>query len=110
MEVEKMIDNAIKSPIIRHFETQNKPWLTNRNFYGGDLQNFNDFWFFAKMTDFYDNIKLGCIDDLINKRTYTRSIELKLFNKIPFIKIIEKNDKIYCKLFNFISLLKINKR
>lgn len=110
MEVEKIIDDAIKNPIIRHFETQNKPWLTNKNFYGGDLQNFNDFWFFAKMTDFYDNIKFDYIRNLIKVGTYTKNIKLKLFNKIPFIKIIEKNDKIYYKLFNFIPLLKINKK
>ena len=109
-DVEKMVNNAIQNPIIRHFETPNKPWLTNKNFYGGDLQNFNDFWFFAEMTNFYENIKLGYINDLVLKRTYIENIEMKLFNRIPFLKIINKNDKIYYKLFNFIPLLRIIKK
>lgn len=104
-EVEKMIDDAIKNPIIRHFETQNKPWLTNENFYGGDLQNFNDFWFFAEMTNFYNSVYLN----YNTKFTRTEKV-VKLFGKFPFMKIIEKNDKIYYKLFNFIPLLKINKK
>ena len=109
-EVEKMIDDAIRNPIIRHFETQNKPWLTNENFYGGDLQNFNDFWFFARMTDFYDNIKLGYVDNLINKKTYKKNSKEYLFGFIPLFKKVEKNNNICYKLFNFIPLLKINKR
>lgn len=110
IEIEKMIDDAIKNPIIRHFETQNKPWLTSENFYGGFLQNFNDFWFFAKMTDFYDNIKLGYVANLVNKKTYKKNSKEYLFGFIPLLKKVEKNNNICYKLFNFIPLLKIKKR
>ena len=111
-EVEEIIDNAIKNPIIRHFETPNKPWLTNENFYGGDLQNFNDFWFFAKMTDFYDNIHINYEAELheVHNKTASRKATIKLFGKIPLLKVIEKNNKIYHKLFNFIPLLTTNRK
>ena len=109
IEVEKMINNAIKNPIVRHFETQNKPWLTNENFYGGDLQNFNDFWFFVRMTDFYDSIKLGYIDNLINKKIYRKKNKRYLFNIVPLVEKNEKNNNIWYKLFNFLPLLKISK-
>ena len=111
-KVEKMVDNAIKNPIIRHFETPGKPWLTNKNFYdnNNDLQNFEDFWFFAKMTDFYDNIKLNYIDSLVGKKTYRRNSEGCLFGFIPLFKKVEKNSNIRYKLFNFIPLLKIGRK
>ena len=111
-DVEKMVDNAIKNPIIRHFETPNKPWLTNENFYGGDLQNFNDFWFFAGMTSFYHNIYINYETELheIHNQTINRKIMIRLFGKIPFIKVIEKNNKTYYKLFGFIPLLKVIKK
>ena len=111
-EVEDKVNRAIENPVIRHFETPNKPWLTNKNFYGGFLQNFEDFWFFAEMTNFYENIKLGYINNLIPKRTYIENIEMKLFDRIPFLKIININIntntyyKLF-KLFGFIPLLKI---
>ncbi len=65
-EVEDEVNRAIKSPIIRHFETSNKPWLTNENFYGGDLQNFNDFWFFAEMTNFHKNILFNYFNNTLS--------------------------------------------
>lgn len=35
---------------------------------------------------------------------------IKMFDIIPILKIIKKNNKIYYKLFGFIPLLKINKK
>lgn len=113
-----MVDNAIKNPIIRHFETPGKPWLTNKNFYDVniDLQNFEDFWFFAKMTDFYEILKFKYFNGLleskegkaiINSNCLSKKTKLELFNIIPLLKIIRKNNKTYYKLFEFIPLLKV---
>ena len=138
-EVEEMIDNAIKNPIIRHFETPNKPWLTSKNFYDNNinLQNFEDFWFFAKMTDFYEILKFKYFSDLLESKKeetitnnnseipalpdnpevpvlvpmlFNQKIKLKLFNTILLLKIIKKNNKTYYKLFGFIPLLKVIKK
>lgn len=118
-KVGKMVDNAIKNPIIRHFETPGKPWLTNKNFYDVniDLQNFEDFWFFAKMTDFYEILKFKYFNGLleskkegkaiINSNCLSKKTKLELFNIIPLLKIIRKNNKTYYKLFEFIPLLKV---
>lgn len=43
--------------VVRHFETQRKPWLTNMFQKGVPLDNFQDFWFFAEMTPFYSQLK-----------------------------------------------------
>ena len=119
-EVEDKVNCAIENPVIRHFETPNKPWLTNKNFYGGFLQNFEDFWFFAKMTDFYEILKFKYFSGLlksknegkivVNNDPFIQKTRVKLFNTIPFLKIIEKNNKIYYRLFGFIPLLKISKK
>mgnify|MGYP004533176811 CR=1 FL=1 len=116
-EVEKMVDNAIKNPIIRHFETPNKPWLTNKNFYSGDLQNFDDFWFFAKMTDFYEILKFKYFNGLFESKKggevlisngyFVQKTRLNLFGIISLLKIIKKNNRIYYKLFGFIPWLKV---
>ena len=99
-----------RNSVVRHFEGPLKPWLSNTDCKGYSISNFEDFWFFAEMTNFYENIKFDYIRNLIKVGTYTKNIKLKLFNKIPFLKIINKNDKIYYKLFNFIPLLRITKR
>lgn len=116
-EIEENIENAIKNPIIRHFETANKPWLINKNAYNNNvLNNFNEFWFFAKMTDFYDNLfmnfmvlnnnnNINCNNNNIKIKKY-----VKLFGIIPLLKIIEKNNKMTVKLFHFLPIVKINKK
>lgn len=117
--IQYLKENQISSKniIIRHFEGKYKPWLINKNFYGDELQNFNEFWFFAKMTDFYDNLfmnfmllnnnnNINCNNNIIIKRKKY----VKLFGIIPLLKIIEENNKMTVKLFHFLPILKINKK
>ena len=123
-KVEKMVDNAIKNPIIRHFETPGKPWLTNKNFYdnNNDLQNFEDFWFFAKMTDFYEILKFKYFNNLlVNDRrgiVVHNNSEVSVSSSNPEVPVFFGNlevpvlfsQKTKLKLFNVITLLKVIKK
>lgn len=48
-------DNDI---INRHFCHLRKPWLSKYNIEGDEIKNFDDWWRFAKMTPFYNQLKL----------------------------------------------------
>ena len=72
------------------------------------------------MTDFYEILKFKYFSGLlksknegkivVNNDPFNQKTRVKLFNIIPFLKIIEKNNKIYYRLFGFIPLLKISKK
>jgi len=50
--------------IVRHFETNRKPWLTNMFRKDIPLDNFNDFWFFAGLTPFYNQLLIQYIGNI----------------------------------------------
>ena len=125
-DVLKELEEAITNPVIRHFETKNKPWSTELSIYSGKRMTFfKEFWYYAKMTEFFDDIMLrfvisgnNSITNIIiseNKKTaniITNRLDfetknIKLFNLIPLIKIYKKNNKIKYKLFGFIPFLTI---
>lgn len=118
-EEQLKLNEAINNPIIRHFSASEKPWLTNKikiNEKYKKIPNFEDFWYFLKMTQFYegmlnnfnDNLSNTVISKMINIKVNIKI--LKLFNLIPFIKIKTKINKKYFYLFNFIPLLTIKEK
>ena len=109
-EIEKIKNN----PIIKHFNSPDRAWQKNKSFEETKIKFFEDFWFFAKMTPFYEGMLNNFNDNLsntvINKIINSKVKILKLFNLIPFIKIKTKLNKKYFYLFNFIPLLTIKEK
>ncbi len=126
-----------RNSVVRHFEGSLKPWLSNTDWEGYSISNFEDFWFFAKMTDFYEILKFKYFSNLLESKKeetiannnseipalpdnqeatvlasvlFNQKIKLKLFNTILLLKMIKKNNKTYYKLFGFIPLLKVIKK
>lgn len=99
-------EEAIKNPVIRHFESSNKPWLTNKNIYGTNIKDFDVFWFFAKMTSFYDNLLLN----YQNNRDNFNKKYIKLFNLFTLLSVKKENNCLVYKLFDFIPILKVIKK
>ena len=117
------IANEWKYVVIQHL-TPFKTWKYCNNTYNNRVLKFFDiFWFFAKMTPFYEgmlnrynyNINLGLSNFVINncynivhsnnfRQNYNYWI--KLFSFIPFLKVKAKNEKKVYKLFGIIPFLK----
>ena len=72
---------------------------------GYESQTVGDFYFFAHMTPFFDEVKVTARMAYLARQTKQRTIKIKLFGFIPFIKI--KNNKVY--LFNCIKIFKVVK-
>ena len=128
----KYIEKEWNNIILQHF-TPSKPWKNSRNdyFIYRNIKNFNNFWFFAKMTPFIDgmlaallissnnfntantlNIINGAGNHIINKLGNNslygnNKITYKLFGFIPLFKVIKKINKKVVKLFNFIPFINI---
>ena len=85
--------------VIRHFPGQ-KPDVVPENYTLHDVANL---YFFASMTDFFQDIKIA--KNYHKKPDKHVVYKIKLFGFIPFIKVI--NNKVY--LFNFIKLCKVIK-
>jgi lipopolysaccharide biosynthesis glycosyltransferase len=90
-----------KNIVVRHF-TGPKP--DTFICFDNHIENFTDFWNFAKMTLFYDEMNRN--SKLVGKTEY----KIKLFNFIPLLKVELNNNVIIIKLFNFIPLFKVRKR
>ena len=97
------LQNAIKNIndniVIRHVVGITKPW---KNCHYGDCNKyidcFNEFWFFAEMTEFYVGLKEEFMCYLINNNV--KIFKLKIFGLNMFFI---RNNKIY--LFNIIPLI-----
>lgn len=114
IEIQKNVDAAILDTQIKHFEGLDKPWINNESF-GLKTIYFHEFWFFAKMTNFYD----GLLSDFIvhnlkqnasEKQVPIRKETIKFLKIIPLIKIKRKLNKSKIYLFNFIPLLTIKSK
>ncbi|MCL2505219.1 MAG: hypothetical protein FWE93_03085 [Alphaproteobacteria bacterium] len=108
---DEYLENEKQNVILQHL-TPFKPWIYCKNSHNNRfLLHFENFWFFAKMTPFYEG--------LLNKFNYhtimlNRSYEIKRTNKIiklfgfiTFLKIKNKGNKAVYKLFNIIPIFKI---
>jgi lipopolysaccharide biosynthesis glycosyltransferase len=98
-----------KKIVVRHFNSQLKPDTIEN--YDYCPENFVDFWKFAKMTLFYEemhvNLELSSLG-LINK-TKSKIYMIKLFNLVPILKIEFKCNFMKVKLFDYIPLFKIKR-
>jgi len=101
-------NNISLNPVIRHFEGAVKPWLSDINEFGDKIKYFEEFWFFAKMTPFYE----GLLNDFMvyNLQNTTEKKIYKIFGILPIIKIKIKKNKSKIYLFNFIPLLTIKNK
>ena len=64
----EIFKNAEKNAVIRHFANA-KPWMVaNEDWSGTLIQNFNEFWFFAKLTPFYVGISKGYESTIQDKK------------------------------------------
>ena len=107
----KEVNNAIKNPTIRHYEGPDKPWNTSKTSYKGlKCLYFNEFWFFAEMTNFYTGLVNEFNASIIELSNSIYKKEIKLFDFIPLLQIKKKNKKISIKLFGFLPILKIKEK
>ena len=118
------IKKASENPCIRHFSSRKKPWICSSIRIDEKIfkiPHLNEFWFFAKMTPFYEGmlnnfiVNIAISDAKINNVAIEKNISnyikrIKLFNIIPIIKLKKKNNKIKVYLFNFIPILIIKER
>jgi lipopolysaccharide biosynthesis glycosyltransferase len=97
--------------VVRHFADSDKPWnydsiiIDNKKLL---IENFGDFWIFAKMTPFYERIKANF--EFKNRNEYkskNKIIRIELLSFIPLLKIKIKDNVIRVKLFNLLYILKI---
>ena len=73
-----VINSPQIKPVIRHFATPMKPWRANYCFAKNKvipLSNFYDFWFFAEMTSFYEELKKNYQYE-INKTPLTKRMSV----------------------------------
>lgn len=87
--------------VIHHFPG-NKPDQKPKNF---DAKTLRNFWFFASKTVFYPEMLSTQIEQLRVLATSVHTTRVKLFGKIPLLKIRKGN--VY--LFNFIKLFTVKK-
>jgi lipopolysaccharide biosynthesis glycosyltransferase len=110
-DVEKraQIEVALEQIVVRHYEDRLKPWNSNKDVDCNYIKNFNDFWFFAKLTPFYEGLSHNFIACQNNKNFWRKGkLNIRLFSCITLLKIKCKPDgaqKIY--LFGVIPILKI---
>ena len=128
--------------VVRHFAGDNKPW--NQVYLYSDANgkdcsdNFNDWWFFAGMTPFYDAISndflekqmkdfksyeiprlIGlsrantiCQEEFVSSVRSSRSCRYVLFGFVPLLKIKTKKNgkKVIYKLFGSLPVLSIKRK
>ncbi|MDR2526628.1 MAG: hypothetical protein LBC92_02005, partial [Rickettsiales bacterium] len=89
------------SCIIRHYVQ--KPWkcLYNKSNKGKEIKMFEEFWFYAGKTSFFNGLKIKFLKNNISNKSYL------LFNLIPIIKIKTNNNVKKYLLFGIIPLMKV---
>lgn len=106
------IEKYRNSPIIKHFNSPDKAWIKNKGLNNIKIKFFEDFWFFAKMTPFYEgllnNFNVYSFENVDNETKYISYRKMiKLFNLIPIIRIKITNNRKKIYLFNFLPILTI---
>lgn len=101
------IENSKNNPVIKHFNMPDRAWQTNKGLNAEKIKFFEDFWFFAKMTPFYNGLLNNFNIANINIKKNKKKIFIKIFNIIPFINIKIKNNNKKIYLFNFLPILTI---
>ena len=105
------LKKAIKSTGIRHYESPFKPWISNQTPYKNlKCLYFNEFWFFAEMTNFYAGLVNEFNASIAEIKDSKYRKEIKLFDFIPLLQIKKKNKRITIKLFGFIPIIMIKEK
>ena len=75
------------TPVIRHFYGADKPWTTytQRCFKMPYTPHFEDFWFYAKMTPYFEDLK----EKFISRQMYTQPADTTVQTGIEKQKTIE---------------------
>lgn len=60
--------------VIRHYNGQIKPWQLDENTHTSLFYNLSDFWYYAKITEFYNDLKLKTLDTNAQKQ-YLRQLQ-----------------------------------
>lgn len=97
---------------IIHFAGPNKVWLRRKSVITKkQLLHFYDFWYYAKMTPFFDGLSQSFLyKDEARKTSVTEEV-IRLFGAIPLLRIKYKEDRTKIYLFSIIPLFtKKNRR
>jgi lipopolysaccharide biosynthesis glycosyltransferase len=103
-------NNKRSNIVVRHFIFKRKPWEYGTIIQDNKeipLENFTDFWNFAKMTPFYEGLRINF--DLKNSNR-NKKYRIKLFNFFPLLGIEKTSSMIKVKLFGLIPVLKVKIR
>ncbi len=118
---DEYISNEWKNIVIQHLSPA-KPWREGE-YNNVDLKHWSEFWFFAKLTPYYDGLSLKFLNNSNkrmlgislsvlgqeNKETNKR-IKYFLFNFIPFVQTKQKGNVKRVYLFGFIPIFKIKSK
>ncbi len=107
----EIFEKAQREAVIRHFANV-KPWAYYKEDWSNRvMSNFEDFWFYAKMTPFYEGISkmfnITTAEYNSQYRSANSIFKTILFGFLPILKVrnINKTKKIY--LFNKIHIISI---
>ncbi len=107
-EKQLQLREAVENNFIRHFEGGGKPWIYNSFKQFG----FDKFWFYAKMTDFFEILALEFMINNIREIPHKNETkQIKLFNIFVLLSVCKVNPKkTVIKLFGFIPLFSIKRK
>lgn len=93
--------------VVYHF-CHGKPFRQVQNNYDGrKLKHFDNFWFFASMTPYFQGMQIH-LNKMFSEKKRNDSVKekFKLFGFLPFITIRRKEKNAVYKLFGFLTILK----
>ncbi len=104
--------------VIRHFESNTKPWNANKNVCnGGDIKNMSDFWTIAAMTPYLawferqfqiadgNRIKSAFNAKLNDKSAKMPADKILLFDILPILRIRHHGRKHYYMLMGILPIV-----
>lgn len=107
------LDKTRTRVAIIHFAGANKVWRTQKHWLSGKkILHFDEFWYYLSKTPYFYGMYISYTTAMATPQHIPEStapiyIYLKLFNRIPFIKIRKNSTGIRYYLFNFIPIFKL---
>lgn len=102
---ERLLESQKDISII-HFAGPNKVWLRTKSVITKkQLLHFYDFWYYAKMTPFFEGLSKSFLFKDEDKKTRITEEVIRLFGIIPIFRIRHKEDGIKIYLFSVIPLI-----
>ena len=105
----KYLADELKNVVILHLAGVNKIWKNPYNIYTNRIHSyFNCFWYFAKMTSFYEGMQNKYIYFVSKSAVIPpKKIKIKIFDLLTVMSIKNKDNAKRYYLFGFIPLFKI---